>query len=88
MGLVNRLTTLVPNNPAKPTKLVDAVAGEPKLQEAIETEPGVDKLVEIAKRLGGPAPSRLDARGRRGDRGPAAATSSCRSTATRRRASG
>ncbi|TXM68313.1 DNA polymerase III subunit alpha [Methylobacterium sp. WL120] len=52
-GLVNRLSQMVPNNPAKPVKLAEAIKIEPKLQEAIDTEPGVDKLMEISKRLEG-----------------------------------
>jgi DNA polymerase-3 subunit alpha len=52
-GQVNRLAQLVPNNPAKPTKLADAIAGEPKLQSAIEEEEGVQRLMDLSQRLEG-----------------------------------
>ncbi len=52
-GLVDRLCKMVPNNPANPTPLSVAVKTEPRLQEAKEREPGVDKLLDIALRLEG-----------------------------------
>jgi DNA polymerase-3 subunit alpha len=52
-GQVDRLCKLVPNNPANPVTLPEAIAGEPKLQEEIEREPMVARLVEIAQKLEG-----------------------------------
>jgi DNA polymerase-3 subunit alpha len=52
-GLVDRLTKLVPQNPANPVKLADAIAAEPRFQEEIEKEPIVEKLLEIAQKLEG-----------------------------------
>ena len=52
-GQVDRLCKLVPNNPANPVTLAEAVAGEPKLQEAQASEPMVARLLEIAQKLEG-----------------------------------
>ncbi len=52
-GQVDRLCKLVPNNPANPVTLAEAIAGEPRLREAAEAEPIVAKLLEIAQRLEG-----------------------------------
>ena len=52
-GQVDRLTKLVPQNPAKPISLADAIKGEPKLQEAAEQEEVVARLLEIAQKLEG-----------------------------------
>ena len=52
-GQVDRLCKLVPNNPANPVTLPEAIAGEPKLQEEIDREPMVARLVEIAHKLEG-----------------------------------
>ncbi|HZD25886.1 MAG TPA: DNA polymerase III subunit alpha, partial [Alphaproteobacteria bacterium] len=52
-GLVDRLCKMVPNNPAKPTTLQQAVDGEPRLREAIAEEPGVDRLFDVALKLEG-----------------------------------
>jgi DNA polymerase-3 subunit alpha len=52
-GQVDRLCKLVPNNPANPVTLPEAIAGEPKLQEEIAREPMVARLVEIAQKLEG-----------------------------------
>ncbi|MDX2258089.1 MAG: DNA polymerase III subunit alpha [Hyphomicrobiaceae bacterium] len=52
-GQVDQLTKLVPNNPANPVTLAEAIAGEPKLQEAIKAEPIVAQLVEKAQKLEG-----------------------------------
>jgi DNA polymerase-3 subunit alpha len=52
-GQVDKLTKLVPQNPAKPISLVDAIKGEPKLQEAAEAEPVVARLLEIGQKLEG-----------------------------------
>lgn len=52
-GQVDKLTKLVPQNPAKPISLKDAIDGEPKLQAAAEEEPVVARLLEIAQKLEG-----------------------------------
>ena len=52
-GQVDRLAKLVPQNPANPVTLAQAVKDEPRLQEAREQEPIVDKLLDIAMKLEG-----------------------------------
>ncbi len=52
-GQVDKLCKLVPNNPANPVTLAEAIAGEPKLQEARDSEPLVARLLEIAQKLEG-----------------------------------
>ncbi|MDB5558738.1 MAG: polymerase alpha subunit [Enterovirga sp.] len=52
-GQVDKLTKLVPNNPANPVTLEQAIAGEPKLQAAADEEPVVARMLEIAKKLEG-----------------------------------
>jgi DNA polymerase-3 subunit alpha len=52
-GQVDRLCKLIPNNPANPVTLKEAIDGEPKLQEERDREPIVAKLLEIAQKLEG-----------------------------------
>jgi DNA polymerase-3 subunit alpha len=52
-GQVDRLCKLVPNNPANPVTLPEAIEGEPKLQEERDAEPLVARLLEIAQKLEG-----------------------------------
>ena len=52
-GQVDKLCKLIPNNPANPVTLEQAIAGEPKLQEARDSEPVVARLLEIAQKLEG-----------------------------------
>jgi DNA polymerase-3 subunit alpha len=52
-GQVDKLTKLVPNNPANPVTLDQAIAGEPKLQAAAQDEPVVGRMLAIAKKLEG-----------------------------------
>jgi len=52
-GQVDKLCKLVPNNPANPVTLAQAIEGEPKLQEARDSEPMVARLLEIAQKLEG-----------------------------------
>ena len=52
-GQVDKLCKLVPNNPANPVTLPQAIDGEPKLQEARDTDPLVARLLEIAIKLEG-----------------------------------
>lgn len=50
---VDRLAKLVPNNPAAPVTLAQAVDGEPKLQEARDREPEVAAILDHAMALEG-----------------------------------
>jgi DNA polymerase-3 subunit alpha len=52
-GQVDRLCKLVPMNPANPVTLAQAIAAEPRLQEARDAEPIVSKLLDIGQRLEG-----------------------------------
>jgi DNA polymerase III subunit alpha len=52
-GQVDRLCKLVPMNPANPITLPQAIAAEPRLQEARNAEPIVAKLLDIGQRLEG-----------------------------------
>ena len=52
-GQVDRLCKLVPNNPANPVTLREAIDGEPKLQEERDADPLVARLLEIAEKLEG-----------------------------------
>ncbi|MEM7192398.1 MAG: DNA polymerase III subunit alpha, partial [Pseudomonadota bacterium] len=52
-GQVDRLCKLVPNNPANPVSLPQAIAGEPRLQEERDKDPIVAKLLDIGQRLEG-----------------------------------
>jgi DNA polymerase III subunit alpha len=52
-GQVDRICKLVPNNPANPVSLQDAIAGEPMLQNMRDTDEGVARLIEIAQKLEG-----------------------------------
>src|SRR3546814_12782873 len=44
---VDRLCKLVPNNPANPVTLQQAINGEPQLQEARREEESVDRLLTL-----------------------------------------
>lgn len=50
---VDRLCKMVPNNPANPTPLSEAVVSEPGLVEARKAEEEVDQLINIALKLEG-----------------------------------
>ncbi|MGO2958696.1 MAG: DNA polymerase III subunit alpha [Acetobacter sp.] len=52
-GMVNRVAELIPNNPAKPTTLKDAIAGEPKLQEMRDNDEALRRLLEIGQQIEG-----------------------------------
>jgi DNA polymerase-3 subunit alpha len=52
-GQVDRLCKLVPMNPANPISLPQAIAAEPRLQEARDAEPIVAKLLDVGQRLEG-----------------------------------
>jgi DNA polymerase-3 subunit alpha len=52
-GQVDKLCKLVPNNPTNPVALAQAIEGEPKLQEARDSDPMVARLLEMAQKLEG-----------------------------------
>jgi len=52
-GQVDRLCKLVPNNPAHPVSLEQAIAGEPALQQLRDTDESVARLMTIALKLEG-----------------------------------
>jgi DNA polymerase-3 subunit alpha len=52
-GQVDKLTKLVPVNPANPVRLAEAIRGEPKLQSAASEEPVVGRMLDIAQKLEG-----------------------------------
>jgi DNA polymerase-3 subunit alpha len=53
LGQVDRLCKMVPNNPANPTTLAQAIDLEPRLKEARDSEPAVRTLLETALELEG-----------------------------------
>ncbi len=52
-GQVDRIASLIPNNPANPVNLKDAIAGEPRLQEMRDGDEGVARLLDIAGQVEG-----------------------------------
>jgi DNA polymerase-3 subunit alpha len=52
-GQVNKVAELIPNNPAKPVTLQEAIDGEPKLQEMKRDDEALRRLMEIALQLEG-----------------------------------
>ena len=52
-GQVNKVAELIPNNPAKPSTLQEAVDGEPKLQQMRAEDEAIGRLIEIALQLEG-----------------------------------
>ena len=52
-GQVDRLSKLIPMNPANPMTLAQAIAAEPRLQEERDRDPNVKNLFEIALRIEG-----------------------------------
>ncbi|MBV9786485.1 MAG: DNA polymerase III subunit alpha [Acidisphaera sp.] len=52
-GHVNKVAELIPNNPAKPVTLAQAIAGEPRLQELRRDDEAIARLLEIALQLEG-----------------------------------
>ena len=52
-GQVNKVAELIPNNPAKPVTLQQAVDGEPKLQALRDDDEAIRRLLEIALQLEG-----------------------------------
>ncbi|HET9147938.1 MAG TPA: DNA polymerase III subunit alpha, partial [Acetobacteraceae bacterium] len=52
-GQVNKVAELIPNNPAKPVTLAEAVAGEPRLREMRDSDEAIARLLEIALQIEG-----------------------------------
>ncbi|WP_431281207.1 DNA polymerase III subunit alpha [Humitalea sp. 24SJ18S-53] len=52
-GQTERIATLIPNNPAKPVTLAQAIEGEPRLREMQATDEGVNSLLSTALNLEG-----------------------------------
>jgi DNA polymerase III subunit alpha len=52
-GQVDRISKLVPNNPAAPVTLQQAIDLEPMLRQAMREDDGVEKLTQIALQLEG-----------------------------------
>jgi DNA polymerase III subunit alpha len=52
-GQVDRICKLVPNNPANPVTIAQAIEGEPQLQAMQEEDPAVARLIDIAMKLEG-----------------------------------
>jgi DNA polymerase-3 subunit alpha len=52
-GLVNRIAELIPNNPAKPVTLAQAIEGDPMLRAMRDEDEQVARLMEIALQLEG-----------------------------------
>jgi DNA polymerase-3 subunit alpha len=52
-GQVNKVAELIPNNPAKPVTLKEAVANETKLQDLRDSDEAVRRLLEIAMQIEG-----------------------------------
>ncbi|MDR1266921.1 MAG: DNA polymerase III subunit alpha [Holosporales bacterium] len=50
-GYVDKLCKLVPNNPAHPVTLTEAMAGEQTFQEMMDEDPQIERLVSIALKL-------------------------------------
>jgi DNA polymerase III subunit alpha len=53
LGQVDKLAKLVPQNPAAPVSLKQAIESEPRLREAAEAEPRVAQMLKIAETLEG-----------------------------------
>ena len=52
-GQVNKVAEIVPNNPAKPIPLAEAVDAEPRLREMRDSDESVKRLIEIAMQVEG-----------------------------------
>ncbi len=51
--VVNRISGLVPNNPANPVTLAEAIEGEPLFRERMDEDPTVARMVDISLKLEG-----------------------------------
>ena len=71
LGQVDKLAKLVPQNPAKPMTLKEALASEQKLREAVERGRARRPAVQDRRLAGGTLLQRLDPRRRHRHRGSA-----------------
>ncbi len=53
LGQVDRICKMVPNNPAKPVTLKEAIDGEPRLQAERDGDENVARMMEVALKLEG-----------------------------------
>jgi len=53
LGLVDRICKMIPNNPAAPTTLQEALDQDAELRQVVKKEPGVYHLFDLAKKLEG-----------------------------------
>jgi DNA polymerase III subunit alpha len=51
--VVDRICKLIPNNPAKPTKLKDAIALEPRIRQAAAEEEVIQNMLDLALKVEG-----------------------------------
>jgi DNA polymerase-3 subunit alpha len=66
-GQVDRIAKLIPNNPAKPTTIAQAVASEEELRKQRREDEQVADLIDVSMKLEGALSARLDACGGFGD---------------------
>ncbi|MEQ8503727.1 MAG: DNA polymerase III subunit alpha [Rhodospirillales bacterium] len=52
-GYIDKICKLVPNNPANPVTLGEAVEGEPQIRQMMKEDPQVQHLVDLAMKLEG-----------------------------------
>ncbi len=52
-GQVNKVAELIPNNPAHPVSLEQAISTEPRLKELVQSDEEIGRLFEIALRVEG-----------------------------------
>lgn len=52
-GMVNKVAELIPNNPAKPMTLGQAIDSEPRLQEMRDSDENIKRLMDVALQLEG-----------------------------------
>ena len=53
LGLVDRICKMIPNNPAAPMTLQEALDADAELRQVVKKEPGVYHLFDLAKKLEG-----------------------------------
>ncbi len=53
LGMVDRLAKMIPNNPASPVTLAQAIKLEPRLQQARDDDPSVAQCLDVAIKLEG-----------------------------------
>lgn len=53
LGLVDRICKMIPNNPAAPVTLQEALDGDAELRQVVKREPGVYHMFDLAKKLEG-----------------------------------